>query len=72
MNKELLRKVKLGLITLSAFGLLAACGNDTMTEDPAEDPGMEMPGTTDEDPADEGGEEDDSGTGGGAEEETDN
>lgn len=52
MKKELLKKLKLGVISLSAIGLLAACGTDNMEEDPGmdEEPGVEEPA---EDPAEE-------------------
>ncbi len=36
MNKKLLKKLQMGFISLSAFGLLAACGTDDM-EDPMDD-----------------------------------
>lgn len=45
MKKELLKKLQLGVISLSALGLLAACGTNDM-EDPAideEEPGIEEP-----------------------------
>jgi len=44
MNKELLKKVKLGVISLSVLGVLVACG-DTAEEEPIDDPGVEAPGT---------------------------
>lgn len=60
MKKELLKKLQLGLISFSAFALLAACGNDGLEDPPMDgEPGVE-------EPADE---EDDSGTGGATEEE---
>ncbi len=63
MKKELLKKFQLGLVSFSAFALLAACGNDGLDEAPMDDePGVE-------EPADE---TDDSGTGGATEEEQDN
>lgn len=44
MNKELLKKLKLGLVSLSAVGLLAACGTEDMEEPPVdEDPAIEEP-----------------------------
>lgn len=63
MKKELLKKLQLGLISFSAFALLAACGNDGLEDPPMDDePGVE-------EPADEG---EDAGTGGVTEEEQDN
>lgn len=32
MNKKLLKKLQISLVSLSAVGLLAACGNDTNTD----------------------------------------
>lgn len=63
MKKELLKKLQLGLVSLSTIALLAACGNTTVDDDPiGDEPGVE-------DPADE---EDDADTGGGVEEEEEN
>ncbi|HLR92576.1 MAG TPA: hypothetical protein VK048_05895 [Atopostipes sp.] len=87
MNKELLKKVKLGVISLSVLGVLVACGDTA--EEPIDDPGVEAPGTPggepaedpqvepgdeeDENAVDDGAEDDeDLGTGGDTDEETDN
>lgn len=47
MNKEMLKKFKLGAISLMTFGVLAACA----TDDGVEEPPMDDPAV--EDPADE-------------------
>ena len=52
MSKELLKKLQIGVVSLSAVALLAACGNDGVEEPPMdEDPAIEEP--ADEDPMDE-------------------
>jgi hypothetical protein len=63
MNKTLLKKIQLGILSLSAVGLLAACGGGGGTEEPpATDPSMEEPAPEDpagempEEPADDGAE----------------
>lgn len=41
---EMLKKLKLGLLTLSAFALLVACGPATMEDEtPMDEPGIEEP-----------------------------
>lgn len=37
MSKTLLKKLKLGILSLSAFGLLAACAEQGIEEDPNPD-----------------------------------
>lgn len=59
----MLKKFKLGLLTLSALGLLAACGTMDMDDDPMDEP-------TVEDPADAPADEDDGAGGGGANEDS--
>lgn len=60
MKKTLLKKMQLGILSLSAVGLLAACGSNNMEEEPApedpavEDPAEEAPAI--EEPADDGAE----------------
>lgn len=53
MNKDLLKKLQIGLVSLSAMGLLAACGmddtDDSMVDD---DPAVEEPADGEEDPMD--------------------
>ena len=76
MSKAITKKIKLGILSLSALGLLAACTDDPGMEDPATDPGVEDPAVEDpavtdpaedpvEDPAedDAGDEADDAGDG---------
>lgn len=48
MKKELLKKLQLGIISISALGLLAACGTDD-TEDPLmeDEPAVEEPAEED-------------------------
>lgn len=53
------RLSKLFAVTLTGGFLLAACGNDTATEEPAtEDPAMEEPAVEEEMPEEEGAAED--------------
>ena len=67
MSKEITKKIKLGILSLSALGLLAACADDTGVDDPATDPAVEDPAVTDpaeegvEDPATDPVEEEDAG-----------
>lgn len=50
----MLNKVKLSLLSVSTLALLAACGNNTQTEDPAvEEPVVEEPAGTTDDTADD-------------------
>lgn len=67
MNKKLLKKLQMGIVSLSAVGLLAACGTDDMEEPPMDDdPAVEEPVDGDvedeeldeQDPVDEETEED--------------
>ncbi len=68
MKKEVLKKLQLGLISFSAFALLAACGNDGIDNDVPmdDDPTIEEPATDD---SEEG---DPAGSGAGEAEEEDN
>jgi len=51
MNKEMLKKFKLGAISLMTFGVLAACAtNDGIEEPPMDDPAVEDPA---DEPADD-------------------
>lgn len=44
MSKTLLKKLQMGLVSLSAIGLLAACGTNDMDDTPADDePAVEEP-----------------------------
>lgn len=67
MSKAITKKIKLGILSLSALGLLAACADDTGVDDPATDPAVEDPAVTDpaeegvEDPATDPVEEEDAG-----------
>lgn len=63
MSKSIMKQIKLGILSLSALGLLAACADDGPVDDPATDPAVEDPATDPvedpvEDPADETGDED--------------
>lgn len=54
MNKEMLKKFKLGVISLMTFGVLAACAMDDGIEeppmdDPAEAPADDMDGVDETD-----------------------
>lgn len=63
MNKKLLKKFQVGLISFSTLALLAACGNDGIDDPTIDDePGVEDPMEEDED----------AGTGGVTEEEEEN
>ena len=71
MSKAITKKIKLGILSLSALGLLAACADDPVMEDPATDPAVEDPAVMDpaddpdgediEDPATDPVEEEDAG-----------
>ena len=48
MSKTITKKIKLGILSLSALGLLAACADEPpVVDDPATDPVMEGPEVTD-------------------------
>ncbi len=70
MSHSFIKKAGLGLVSLSAVVLLAACGDGGTTEEPTTEPGVEEPATdpaTDpaEDAATDGGTTDDGAAGGG-------
>lgn len=53
MNKEMLEKLKMGVISFAAVGILAACTTDDgVEEQPVDEPAVEEP-ADDTDPADE-------------------
>ncbi len=64
MSKALMKQIKLGILSLSALGLLAACGDTGTTEDPVTDPAVEDPATDPaEDPIEDPAGEEDAGGG---------
>lgn len=51
MNKEMLKKLKMGVISFAAVGVLAACATDDgVEEQPVDEPAVEEP-ADDTDPA---------------------
>lgn len=43
MNKKLLKRMQLGVVSISALALLAACGTEDFEEPPADEPPVEEP-----------------------------
>lgn len=59
MNKAVWKKLQMGLVSLSAAGLLAACGTNDMDDTPVDDePAIEEPVDGEEDTGTEGTEVD--------------